>query len=151
MCIEDKIGNLLCEKNYKISIAESLTGGLLCGRVVNYPGISKVLVEGIVSYSVDSKIQRLGVKKETIERFTDVSSEVAIEMAVGVSKEFQSNIGISTTGNAGPTGDPVGLVYIGFYVNGETSFIKLNLDGDRQAIRNKTVEIALNNLYEKML
>lgn len=151
MILEEKIGKLLCEKDITISIAESLTGGLLCGKLVNYPGISKVLIEGIVSYSIESKIKRLGVKKETLEKFTDVSSEVAIEMAKGIAKTSKSDISVSTTGNAGPAGYPLGLVYIGFYIKGETSFVKLNLTGDRQTIRNKVVEIALNNLYEKLL
>lgn len=150
MNIEEKIGELLCEKKLTISLAESLTGGLLCGKLINYPGISKVLLEGIVSYSIEAKINRLGVKAETIEKYTDVSSQVAIEMAKGVAEFSKSDIGISTTGIAGPTGSPLGLVYIGFYIKGEISFLTLNLKGNRQFIRNQVVDIALNALYEKL-
>lgn len=150
MNIEDKIGEFLVKENITIATAESLTGGLLCGKLVNYPGISKVLIEGIVSYSLEAKMKRLGVKKETLEEYTDVSKETALEMAEGVAKTSGSKVGISTTGMAGPTGDPVGLVYVGFYINEEKSYIKLNLSGDRQEIRNQTVDIALNTLYEKL-
>ncbi|NSJ92682.1 competence/damage-inducible protein A, partial [Coprococcus sp. MSK.21.13] len=67
--LEGVIGNFLIENNLSIATAESCTGGLLCGRLVNYPGISKCLVEGIVTYSNDSKMNRIGVKKETLENF----------------------------------------------------------------------------------
>ncbi len=148
--MENKIGQILCEKNLTISIAESLTGGLLCGKLVNYPGISKVLIEGIVSYSIESKISRLKVKKETIEKYTDVSYNTAIEMAKGIAETSGSDIGISTTGIAGPGGEPLGLVFIGFYIKGKLDYLKLNLDGQRQEIRNKVVDIALEELYKKI-
>lgn len=150
MLIEEKIGKLLCEKNATISIAESLTGGLLCGRLVNYPGISKVLIEGIVSYSIESKIKRLEVQEETIKLYTDVSDKTAIEMARGICETSGSDIGISTTGIAGPGGEPVGRVFIGFCIYGESSYLKLTLSGDRSEIRNETVSIALDTLYEKL-
>lgn len=150
MIIEEKIGKLLCEKNITISLAESLTGGLLCGKLVNYPGISNVLIEGIVSYSIESKMQRLGVNKKTIEEYTDVSKETAMEMAMGAVKTSGSDIGVSTTGIAGPSGEPLGLVFVGFCINGESSYLKLNLSGTRQEIRNEVVDIALNTLYEKL-
>lgn len=150
MNIEDKVGEILCDNNITISTAESLTGGLLCGKLVNYPGISKVLIEGIISYSIESKIKILGVSKDTIRKYTDVSIETAKEMAIGVSKLSGSNIAIATTGNAGPSGDPVGLAFIGFYINGDVSCVQLNLIGDRQEIRNEVVDTALNTLYDKL-
>ncbi|KMT23128.1 CinA family protein [Clostridium cylindrosporum] len=150
MGIENDIGKVLCDKNKTISIAESLTGGLLCGKLVNFPGISKVLLEGVVSYSIESKIKRLGVKSKTIEEFSDVSSETAIEMARGIAKTSGSNIGISTTGVAGPSGEPLGLVYIGFYIDGDSSFIEKKFSGERQEIRNKAVEASLKALYDKI-
>ncbi|MEG0641573.1 MAG: nicotinamide-nucleotide amidohydrolase family protein [Clostridium sp.] len=150
MNIEDKIGKFLCDSNISISIAESLTGGLVCGRIVNYPGISKVFKEGVVAYSVESKIRRLNVSPETIELYTDVSEETAIEMAKGIALISGSRIGVSTTGNAGPEGDPVGLVYIGIYIDGRTSTYKSYIDGNRQEIRNKVVDIVLDKLFEKI-
>ena len=129
--MENKIGQILCEKNLTISIAESL-------------------IEGIVSYSIESKISRLKVKKETIEKYTDVSYNTAIEMAKGIAETSGSDIGISTTGIAGPGGEPLGLVFIGFYIKGKLDYLKLNLDGQRQEIRNKVVDIALEELYKKI-
>ena len=125
--MENQIGKILCEKKITISVAESLTGGLLCAKLINYPGISNVLIEGIVSYSIESKISRLKVKRETIEKYTDVSYNTAIEMAKGVCETSGSDIGISTTGIAGPSGEPLGLVFIGFCIKGEVDYVKLNL------------------------
>ena len=148
--MENKIGKILCEKKITISLAESLTGGLLCAKLINYPGISNVLIEGIVSYSIESKISRLKVKRETIEKYTDVSYNTAIEMAKGVCETSGSDIGISTTGIAGPSGEPLGLVFIGFCIKGEVDYVKLNLKGNRQEIRNKVVDIALEELYKNI-
>lgn len=124
--LESIVGNILINNKLTISIAESCTGGLLCGRLVNYPGISQCLIEGIVTYSNDSKMRRIEVKKETLENFGAVSEETAIEMATGVAKAADSDIGISTTGIAGPDGGsvekPVGLVYIGLYIKGKNIF-----------------------------
>ena len=148
--MENKIGKILCEKKITISVAESLTGGLLCAKLINYPGISNVLIEGIVSYSIESKISRLKVKRETIEKYTDVSYNTAIEMAKGICETSGSDIGISTTGIAGPSGEPLGLVFIGFCIKGKVDYVKLNLKGNRQEIRNKVVDIALEELYKKI-
>ncbi|WP_315121004.1 competence/damage-inducible protein A [uncultured Clostridium sp.] len=146
--LEGVVGKILIENNLTISVAESCTGGLLCGRLVNYPGISKVLIEGCVTYSNDSKISRLGVRETTLEKFGAVSEETAEEMAEGIAKTSNSNIGISTTGIAGPAGGtdekPLGLVYVGIYINGETFVKKLNLSGNRQTIRERTVTFSLD-------
>lgn len=104
MEIESIIGELLINKNLAIATAESCTGGMVAARLVNYPGISQCLIEGIVSYSNDSKIRRINVKQDTLNKFGAVSSEVAGEMAMGVAKTSGADIGISTTGIAGPGG-----------------------------------------------
>lgn len=153
--LESVIGELLIKNNLSIATAESCTGGLLCGRLVNYPGISKCLVEGIVTYSNDSKINRIGVKKETLAKFGAVSEETAIEMATGIAKTSGADIGISTTGIAGPSGGtlekPVGLVYIGYYIQGKSFAKRFVFPGDRQSIRNKTVTLALDYLRKKLI
>ncbi|MBU5486059.1 competence/damage-inducible protein A [Clostridium sp. MSJ-11] len=146
--LEGVVGEILIENNLTISVAESCTGGLLCGKLVNYPGISKVLIEGCVTYSNSSKMKRLGVSKSTLDKFGAVSEETAKEMAEGIAKASNSNIGISVTGIAGPDGGttekPVGLVYVGIYINGETFVKKLHLSGNRQTVRERTVTFALD-------
>lgn len=120
-------------------------------KLIDYPGISKVFMEGIVSYSNESKINRLNVKEETLRKYGAVSEETAKEMAIGVSKNFNTEVSISTTGVAGPDGGtdkkPVGLVYICIYLNGECFVEKFNFKGDRSQIRVKTTE----KVFEKLI
>ena len=146
--IEEVVSNMLIEKNFTISTAESCTGGLLAATFIKYPGISKAFKDGIVSYSNDAKINRLNVKRETIEKYGAVSPQTAIEMAEGAAKTSNTNIGISTTGVAGPGGGtkekPVGLVYIGICINGQTQAKEFRFAGNRERIRRKTVHSALN-------
>ncbi|MBO8131762.1 MAG: CinA family nicotinamide mononucleotide deamidase-related protein [Candidatus Marinimicrobia bacterium] len=116
--IEVVIGKLLRNKNKTIAVAESCTGGLVGDRITTVPGSSDYYIGGIISYSNEVKIRQLGVKRTFIEKYGAVSEEVAIEMARGVKKVLGSDIGISTTGIAGPTGGsekkPVGTVYVGY-------------------------------------
>lgn len=141
--IEDTIAELLIKNKLTISTAESCTGGMVAARLVNYPGISEVFMEGAVTYSNEAKIKRLGVKEDTLDRYGAVSSETAGEMACGIAKTAGTDIGISTTGIAGPGGGtlqkPIGLVYIGLCINGRLMTRELRLSGDRQSIREKTV------------
>lgn len=152
--LEEVIGNALIEKGLTISTAESCTGGLLAGQLINYPGISKVFMEGAVTYSNEAKINRIKVKKSTLEAFGAVSGETAVEMAEGIAKTSKTNIGISTTGIAGPSGGtdkkPVGLVYIGLYINGDTKYKELNIKGDRNRVRERTVVTALDWLRREI-
>ena len=153
--IEDIVCKLLLEKNLTISTAESCTGGLVSATLINYPGVSSVFMEGCVAYSNEAKINRLGVKKETLDKFGAVSEETAREMAEGIAKNFKTNIGLSTTGIAGPSGGskekPVGLVYIGIYINGKTTVKKYILQGNRQDIRLRATKNALNDLRLRLL
>lgn len=144
------VAELLVKNNTTISVAESCTGGLVTANLINYPGISKVLFEGCVTYSNEAKIKRLGVKKETLEEYGAVSSQTAEEMAIGVAKSFNSEIGVSTTGIAGPDGGtsekPVGLVYFGIYYKGKTFSIKKIFSGDRRKVRERAAMEALNQV-----
>lgn len=153
--IEDIVCKLLLEKNLTISTAESCTGGLVSATLINYPGVSSVFMEGCVAYSNEAKINRLGVKKETLDKFGAVSEETAREMAEGIAKNFKTNIGLSTTGIAGPGGGskekPVGLVYIGIYINGKTIVKKFIFEGNRQEIRLKATNSILNELKIELL
>ena len=147
-CLENVVAKLLIDKKLTISTAESCTGGLLAGTIINYPGVSEIFMEGAVTYSNDAKIKRLGVKKETLDKFGAVSEETAKEMAYGISKVAGTNIGVSTTGVAGPGGGteekPVGTVYVGLCINGETKARRFNFFGDRERVRRRTVLEALD-------
>lgn len=146
--LEDVVGELLVNKKLTISTAESCTGGMLSGRLINYPGISSSYLEGVVTYSNEAKMKYLGVKKETLDSFGAVSEETAREMAEGIAKAAGTDIGVSVTGIAGPGGGtedkPVGLVYVGLYIRGKVEVKKLNLSGDRQKVRNRTVITVLD-------
>lgn len=153
--IEEVFGKMLVDNKLTISTAESCTGGLLAGKIINYPGISSVFKEGVITYSNESKIKRLKVKKEILDKFGAVSSQVAAEMAEGIAKAAGTDIGISTTGIAGPEGGsdekPVGLVYIGIYIKGEVKTKELHLAGDRQKVRNTAVIRAIEWLRRELL
>ncbi|MCY7008294.1 CinA family nicotinamide mononucleotide deamidase-related protein [Fusobacterium simiae] len=136
------------EKPLTISTAESCTGGMIASKLIEVPGISTNFIEGIVSYSNEAKIKRLKVKKETLEKYGAVSEEVAREMLAGL----KTDIGISTTGIAGPGGatkdKPVGLVYIGIKVKDEVRVFRRELKGDRNKIRQRAMMHALYNLLK---
>jgi len=153
--LEYVLGEMLVNKKLTIATAESCTGGMVASSLINYPGISSVLMEGAVTYSNDAKINRLGVKAETLDKYGAVSSEVAAEMAIGIAKAAGTKIGISTTGIAGPDGGseekPVGLVYIGIYMNGQVKTEMLKLSGDRQKIRERATMQLLDLVRRELL
>ncbi len=114
--LEGMIGALLTERKLTISVAESLTGGLLADRITNVPGSSAYFERGVVTYSNRSKTELLGVPEEILKEHGAVSQEVAVLMAEGVRKASGTDIGVSTTGIAGPAGGtdkkPVGTIFI---------------------------------------
>ena len=115
--LSQKIVKLLNKKRIKISLAESCTGGLLSSTITSVSGSSKVFNLGLVTYSNESKIKILKISKKIIKKYGAVSEEVCRAMAKNVSKIGKSNISVSITGIAGPSGGtkkkPVGLVFIG--------------------------------------
>ena len=137
--LEKLILNELKNRKKTLSVAESCTGGLLADSFINVSGASEVFKEGIVSYSNEAKIARLFVKKETLEKYGAVSKEVAKEMVLGLN----TDVGIATTGIAGPNGGskekPVGLVYIGIKVGKELKIERKIFKGNRRQIRKKAV------------
>ena len=153
--LENEVAKLLVDNNLKIAVAESCTGGLVSATLINYPGISSVFMEGCVTYANEAKMMSLGVKEETLNTVGAVSEECAREMAEGVSKRHNTNIGLSTTGIAGPEGGskkkPVGLVYMGITINNKTIVKKYIFNGDRQQIRNKACKTLLNDLRLELL
>lgn len=143
-----EVAKLLMGKKKTIAVAESCTGGMIASSLVDYAGISQVLLEGCVTYSNEAKERRLGVKAETLERYGAVSMQVAEEMAAGVAATSGATVGLSTTGVAGPDGGteekPVGLVYIGICMNGKTKAKEFRYAGKRNRIRERATFQALD-------
>lgn len=149
---EQQVVNRLVELNYTIASAESCTGGLFAGTIINVPCASKVINSSIVTYSNEAKQKYCGVKAQTIEKFGVVSEQVAIEMAVGIARECGANVGVSFSGVAGPGGGtketPVGTVCMAFAINGKVESFTKVFDGNRMEVRQKCVEFALEKLLE---
>lgn len=134
---------LLMDKKVSIAFAESCTGGLISSVITDIPGISAVFDRTVVSYSCRSKVENLGVKQETLDKYGAVSRETAVEMAEGIRKLSGTDLGLSVTGIAGPDGGteekPVGLVYLALAHGAGTYCRELRLAGKRKKIRNMTM------------
>ena len=100
--LESVVVSLLTRSSKTIAIAESCTGGLIARRITSIPGASTAFVEGMVTYSNQSKIERLGVSKDTLNKYGAVSYETATEMLKGILKATGADVGIAVTGIAGP-------------------------------------------------
>lgn len=146
--LEKKVVELLKKLNMNISTAESCTGGMLASKLIDVPGISEVFYEGVVSYSNEAKINRLGVRKEILDKYGAVSEEVAKEMVMGLT----TDVALSTTGIAGPDGGseekPVGLVYMGIRIKDKIYVEKRVFRGDRNKVRERTVSHTLFTLIK---
>ena len=153
--IEKKIERVLRHRGMRVTTAESCTGGLIAGTLINADGISESLQEGYITYSNEAKVKLLGVKEETLKKYGAVSRETAIEMAQGAALAAGADAAIAATGIAGPGGGteekPVGLVYIGCSVKGKTVVKRCFFGGNRNEIRHKTVREALDILYCQLL
>jgi len=114
--IEVQVGNALRKRGWTLAVAESCTGGLVGHRITEVPGSSDYFKGGIIAYAYEAKEKFLGVKQEILETYGAVSEETAVQMAEGVRKVFDVDIGIAITGIAGPASDltekPVGLTWI---------------------------------------
>ncbi len=139
MRLEEELGELLRTKSMTLAVAESCTGGLVSDMITNVPGSSMYFLAGLVTYSNDSKVDLLGVCRETLESYGAVSEQVVIEMARGVRKTTGADIGAAVTGIAGPDGGteqkPVGLVY--FAVDDGRAILadRAFLSGDRREVK----------------
>ena len=158
LSLEEEVVNLLAKRHLTVSTAESCTGGLLSGRIINVAGASDVINIGFVTYSNEAKMEYLGVRKETLDLYGAVSEQTAREMVAGLVRKTGSDAALSTTGIAGPDGGtpekPVGLVYIGCNVCGRITVEECRFDGDRMQVRQQSVTEALtllrNCLIENM-
>ncbi len=153
MTLEEQLVNKLTEKGWHIACAESCTGGLIASRIVNVANASKVLNVSFVTYANEAKMKYLGVSQDTILQYGVVSEPVVAEMAAGVAKESGSEVGISVSGIAGPSGGtdkkPVGMVCFGFYINGEltTKTCQFSNPG-RNEVRALSTDYALQTALE---
>ena len=153
--LEMSVVNLLEKNELTISTAESCTGGLLAGRLINVPGVSDVYKEGFITYTNKAKRKTLGVNKSTLKKYGAVSEQTAKEMAVGAALAADTDISISVTGIAGPDGGtdekPVGLVYVGVCIKDIVHVEKFRFSGDRANVREQTVISALGLLRKCIL
>ena len=146
-----EIVSLLNEKQLKIATAESCSGGLLSSTLVNVSGASSVFLEGIVTYSYESKLNRLNIDVNRLMEFGAVSEEIAHDMAFNLEKLTGADITVGVTGIAGPGGGselkPVGLVYIAINICGQIFLKSYIFNGNREKIRQRTVAEALYWLH----
>lgn len=143
----------LIEKKYHISFCESCTGGLCASKIVDIPSASYVLNESIITYSNDAKIKYLGVKEKTIEKYGVVSEEVTREMVKGLYTLTNSEVCVSISGIAGPSGGtetkPVGMVCFGLKINDDIyTFTSYFGDLGRNVVREKSVEFIFSKIVE---
>jgi len=150
----NKIFTLLTSKKLKVATAESCTGGLIAHTLTNISGSSDYFDRGIVSYSNNAKSELLDVPENILSKFGAVSEQVAKAMAEGVRKKSNIDIGIATTGIAGPTGGtkekPVGLAYIAVSTDNGTVVKKYQFSGERIENKRSTCDAALILLLESL-
>jgi len=152
--IELEIAKKLIKSNYTLSVAESLTGGLLSSRLTSFPGASNFFKGSVTAYDTNVKINTLGVNKKTIKNHSVVSKEVADEMASNIKNILNSDFSISTTGNAGPTkGDSdceIGKIFISIATLSDIKSFEFNFGNNREKNINKTVNKALELLFQEI-
>ncbi len=153
--LKDVVINKLLERNITVSVAESCTGGKFAATLVEIDGISQIFDRGLVTYSNKSKVEELGVKEETLEKFGAVSEETAREMVEGLREKAKSDLCISVTGIAGPEGGteekPVGTVHMAATYKGMTHHKEILLiNTGRNGIRNNAT-LQMFNLVNKVI
>lgn len=148
--LEEALINLLIEKKLTLSVAESITGGTVISRLINVPGASKVILEGIVAYSNSSKVSRGLVQSDQLKKYGAVSKETAASMAKNIATFSGASIGISTTGIA-QTSENEGIAYFGICINGITEVISFHGLGNRNKIRNQVAYNIIESLRKLVI
>ncbi|AKT52204.1 CinA family protein [Arsenicicoccus sp. oral taxon 190] len=141
----------LRRRGLSVAAAESLTGGLVCAELVAVPGASRTVRGGVVAYAYAVKAALLGVSQEVLDTRGAVDPEVAEQMARGVRRACGADVGLATTGVAGPDpadGEPVGTVYVAVAVAQRCEVVRLQLEGDRAAIRAGAVAAVVRLAFE---
>lgn len=147
---DQQIADLLRQSKQTVAAAESVTGGLVAAHLTNVAGSSDYFIGGIVCYSPRIKVTQVGVPAALISQYGVVSKEVAIALAEEIKKRFRTDIGLATTGVAGPTPippAPVGRVYIALAGKSTVEWKELNLQGPRSEIREKAARACLGLLW----
>ena len=150
--MKKKVFEKLIKKKITVSVAESCTGGLIASEIISIPNSSKIFNLGLITYSNKSKEKILNIKKKNLIKFGAVSPQICKEMVDNLYKITKSNVCISTTGIAGPSGGsankPVGLVYVGLKYKKKSEVFKFNFMKklSRKKIQNLTVSEVINLL-----
>jgi len=155
MSLEEEIGDLLRQKNLTLGTVESATGGLISHLITGVPGSSDYFKGSVVSYANETKINVIGVKAATLEKYGAVSPQVAGEMAAGGKRVLDADICIADTGIAGPGGETpgkaVGLFYIGMANKDGVYSRKHEFRGNREQNKRSAAEAALGWLREYLI
>jgi nicotinamide-nucleotide amidase len=153
--IAQQLGEILCKKNAKLTIAESCTGGAISEAITSVSGSSQWFEFGFVTYANSAKRQLLGISEETLEQYGAVSEQVVKQMAQGAIKQSEADYAIAVSGVAGPDGGteekPVGTVWVCWQTPSQIWTHKLVLSGDRQAVRTEAVKKSLQQLLQHLI
>ena len=153
--LEEEVGDLLRKHGLKIGVAESATGGLISHRITDIPGSSEYFEGSVISYSNKAKTSLLNVKDSTLRNYGAVSSETSKEMAKGIRSLMNVEVGLSSTGFAGPGGGtsdkPVGLIYVGLAIKDALISRKRVFHGNRDENKKSFSDSALSILKEHLL
>lgn len=154
--LDFEVAKLMKQSKLMLSVAESITGGMLSQRITTLPGSSSFFLGGIITYHNKLKITLGGVSPTTLKTKTAVSQDVALEMARGVKKITNSDLCISTTGVAGPADhtysiDMTGTVFLGFVLEGNEKTKAFHFEGNRDLIRRQTTTAALMYLKQYLM
>ncbi len=153
--IEEVVFKILKKNKMKVAFCESCTGGLISSKFTRIPGASEVFDRAYITYSNLSKMEDLGVSKDTLDKYGAVSKETALEMAKGLLNKTSVDVALSVTGIAGPSGGtetkPVGLVYIGICTKDSSKVVESLFGGDRVSIQNRAYLKAFNELRKFLL
>lgn len=148
------LGEKLKQKNWQITCAESCTGGGIGYAITSAAGSSNWFRRGFITYSNDAKTDLVGVSLEALQEFGAVSEEVVQQMVTGALKQALADVSVAVSGIAGPGGGsqhkPVGLVWFGFIIGGDTFTEKRFFTGDRNQVRDKTIQHALQTIVDKI-
>ena len=153
--LAEVVGKILTKKKLTIAVAESCTGGQLADEITDISGSSNYMKGGVIAYANDIKTSMLGVDEQTLKNDGAVSMAVALQMAKGVAKQFEADIGVSTTGIAGPGGGtkdkPVGLVWMGFWIQGNHFALNTIFTSNRLINKKRTVMVVLESVRRHLL
>ena len=153
--LAEVVGRMLRERSLRVAVAESCTGGYVAHALTNVPGSSAWMAGGVVAYANQVKVDMLGVSPEALERFGAVSEQVAAQMAEGARRRLGADLGLSTTGVAGPSGGapgkPVGTVWIGYAGARGAGARRLQLTGDRLLNKQLTATFLLDHMRKNLL